>query len=208
MTDPDESARQQDQASASVPPAPPTPPASPYAPPSAYDGAPYVAPAAPRYDSEPAPTVPPPYAPPAYPTAPTAPYGAPSAGNGGAYGAHYPVAPVQQSPGAPPVAPYGYGAYGAYGAPVSGPKTNGLAITSLVLSILGIVWILPFIGSLAGAILGHVAMGQIARNGDGGRGLALTGIIVGWIGVAFTVLIAAFFVFVFAVSASSYSSYS
>ena len=70
------------------------------------------------------------------------------------------------------------------------------------------VWILPFIGSLAGAIMGHIAMGQIARNNEGGRGLALAGVIVGWIGVAFTVLLVVFFVFVFAIGSSSYGTYS
>jgi hypothetical protein len=52
--------------------------------------------------------------------------------------------------------------------------TNGLAIASLVLSVIGCT-------SLIGAILGHVALSQIRRTGQQGRGLALGGVIVGWL---------------------------
>jgi hypothetical protein len=61
-------------------------------------------------------------------------------------------------------------------------STNGMAIASLVLSLVGI--------SLPGAILGHVARNQIKKNpNQEGSGLALAGIIVGWIGTAFYTLI-------------------
>ena len=62
------------------------------------------------------------------------------------------------------------------------PSTNGLAIASLVCSILGI--------SLIGVILGHIALSQINNsNGmQGGRGLAIAGLIIGYIGLAFAVL--------------------
>ena len=39
-----------------------------------------------------------------------------------------------------------------------------------------------------GAILGHVALRRIGEDGRGGRGLALTGVIVGWVGTALLVL--------------------
>jgi hypothetical protein len=42
-----------------------------------------------------------------------------------------------------------------------------------VLSILGCT-------ALVGAILGHVALGQIKRTGQGGRGLAVAGVAIGW----------------------------
>lgn len=126
---------------------------------------------------------PPTYQPPAYPTTPPgyAPYG----------GQGYPGA---QAP-APAYAPPGYGQGYGYAAP---RPTNGLAVASLVLSILGFILVLPFVGSLAGAIMGHVSLNQIKVSGAGGRGLALAGIIVGWAGVAIAAVIALFFILAFA----------
>jgi hypothetical protein len=57
-------------------------------------------------------------------------------------------------------------------APPPQAKTNTLAILSLVFA---------FLVPLVGAILGHVALSQITRRGEQGRGLALAGIIVGWV---------------------------
>ncbi|WP_314431195.1 DUF4190 domain-containing protein [Microbacterium lacticum] len=183
----------------------PTAPLTP--PPPAYDAASYVAPAAPAYDTTPYPPVapssevpayaPPTYAPPAY-VAPPAYGAAPAYGATpeGAYGGY----PVQTTPGAPPVAPYGYGAYPTR-------KTNGVAVASLVLSIVGFLWILPLVGSVAGAIMGHIALGQIKRTGEGGGGMALAGVIIGWAGVALLLLGVLFLFFVVAVSSGS-SQYS
>lgn len=120
------------------------------------------------------------YAPPSYPPSPY--------GNG----------PVQPSPGAPPIMPYGYGGYGGYAAP---RPTNGLAVASLVLSILGLVWILPVIGSIAGVIMGHSSLRQIAQRGEGGRGMAMAGTIIGWIGIGLSVLGVIFFVSLIAIAA-------
>jgi hypothetical protein len=58
------------------------------------------------------------------------------------------------------------------------PSTNGMAIASLITSIAGIVT--AGLGFPVGAILGHVALSQIKRTGQEGRGLALAGIIIGW----------------------------
>jgi len=68
------------------------------------------------------------------------------------------------------------------------PPTNPLAITSLVLSCVGVM-----IGITApiGAILGHVARRQIRQQGGQGDGLALAGIITGWIATGLWVLIVA-----------------
>jgi hypothetical protein len=55
-------------------------------------------------------------------------------------------------------------------------KTNGLAIAALLASLLTF-WIV-------GIVLGHVALSQIKRSGDGGRGLALAGVIIGYVGWA------------------------
>ncbi|MEE9298586.1 MAG: DUF4190 domain-containing protein [Acidimicrobiia bacterium] len=61
------------------------------------------------------------------------------------------------------------------------PRTNGLAIASLVL---GIVWIY-WIGSILAVIFGHQAKKKIDASGgaQGGRGLAVAGLVLGWIGI-------------------------
>ena len=69
-------------------------------------------------------------------------------------------------------------------------QTNNLAIISLVSGILG--WTLvPWIGSLAAIITGHMARAEIRRNSETqeGDGLALAGLIMGWGMVVFSVLI-------------------
>lgn len=65
------------------------------------------------------------------------------------------------------------------------PPTNGLAIASMVL---GIVWIY-WIGSLLALIFGYVALNQIKRTGDQGRGMAIAGIVLGWVAFAGLALI-------------------
>jgi VIT1/CCC1 family predicted Fe2+/Mn2+ transporter len=57
--------------------------------------------------------------------------------------------------------------------------TSGKAVASLVLALLGL--------SLLAVIFGHIARGEIRRS-DGrmsGDGLALAGLIIGWIGMGF-----------------------
>ncbi len=62
------------------------------------------------------------------------------------------------------------------------PVTNGYAIASLVL---GIVW-LWWLGSVLALVFGHTARNQIIASGgrQTGEGLAIAGIVLGWIGVA------------------------
>ena len=76
-------------------------------------------------------------------------------------------------------APAGYAAYQAR-------KTNGMAIASLVLSL---VWVCG-IGSILAIVFGFQAKGQIDRSGgaEEGRGLAIAGIVVGFLGLAFPLL--------------------
>lgn len=61
------------------------------------------------------------------------------------------------------------------------PKTNGMAIASMVL---GIVWIY-WIGSILALIFGYMAKKQIDESGgtQSGRGMAIAGIVLGWVGV-------------------------
>lgn len=66
-------------------------------------------------------------------------------------------------------------------------EMNGLAIASLILGITWIFWI----GSLLGVILGHVALSQIDDTGgrQGGRGMAIAGLVLGYIALGVGALI-------------------
>lgn len=82
--------------------------------------------------------------------------------------------------GAPPpelAAPY----LGGYGYPAPKAGTNPLAIFALVSSVLGVVSVglVGGVGSVLGIALGAVALTQIKRSPQGGRGPALAAILVG-----------------------------
>jgi len=63
-------------------------------------------------------------------------------------------------------------------------RTNGLAIASLVLGILWLFWL----GSLAGLILGLVALKQIKGRNQGGRGIAIAGVVLSVLGLVIFVI--------------------
>ena len=68
-------------------------------------------------------------------------------------------------------------------------QTSTYAVISLVAGILG--WtLIPFLGSIAAIVFGHMARGEIRRsNGQmEGDGLALGGLILGWLSVAMWVI--------------------
>ncbi len=69
------------------------------------------------------------------------------------------------------------------------PKTSGLAIVALVLGIAGLCFWLP---SIAAVICGHLALDQIRDTGGavGGRGLAMAGVVLGWIVIGATAVFA------------------
>ena len=62
--------------------------------------------------------------------------------------------------------------------------TNGLAVASLVLGILWIYWI----GSILALVFGYVAMIQIRERNQAGHGLAVAGIVLGWVGMGIGIL--------------------
>jgi hypothetical protein len=81
------------------------------------------------------------------------------------------------SPSSMPVPPPAY--VPVTGGPAPSRGTNGLAIAALVL---GILWLCA-IGSVLAIVFGFVALNQIKRSGQAGRGLAIAGIVLGIIGV-------------------------
>jgi hypothetical protein len=156
--------------------APPPPPPPPYAPPAAAPaGTPPAANPWGAPQSSPGQWAPPGQAPPA-PYLPTPPAAAPN-------------------PFAPPAPPSPYGQPGAYppppyapsGYPVP-PSTNGLAIAALILGLVG--WMPCGLGSIIAVVFGFVARGQIkeSRGRQSGDGMALAGIILGFLGIALVVL--------------------
>jgi len=118
-----------------------------------------------------------------------------------------PQQPYGQQPYGQPAQPYGQAApqayanpgsqYGGY-QPVQSQGTNTLAIISLVLA---------FVVSLGAVITGHIALGQIKRTGEGGRGLALAGLIIGYAGIAFGLIYIVILIIIGIAGASSAAYY-
>jgi peptidyl-prolyl cis-trans isomerase B (cyclophilin B) len=88
----------------------------------------------------------------------------------------YPVMPIQYPPVVMPVA----------FAPNA--RTNGMAIAAFVCPLV-LCALFPL-----GIIFGHIALSQIARNGEGGKGLAIAGLVISY---AIAAILLMFFVFPF-----------
>jgi hypothetical protein len=73
-------------------------------------------------------------------------------------------------------------------------RTNTLALLALIFGVLGSA-VLPI-------VLGHIALSQIARTGEQGRGMAIAGIVLGWIASAAIVVI----LIIYAVTIASLAS--
>ena len=65
------------------------------------------------------------------------------------------------------------------------PPYDGLAITSFVFGVLWLGWM----GSIVAVVLGHFALSNIGRTQARGRGLAIAGLILGYIWLAILVLL-------------------
>lgn len=122
-----------------------------------------------------------------------------------------PPPPYGQPPGHQPQQGWGQQGWGQqpqgyyppqYYGPMQQKTTNGLAIASMVL---GIVWIY-WIGSILALVLGYVARKQIRERNQNGDGMAIAGIVLGWVGVGFLVLIIAIGLLT-TVAETSYSGY-
>ena len=89
------------------------------------------------------------------------------------------VLPYAAAPQPTAYVPPGYGNPGYGPAPSSG--NDGLAITSLVL---GVLW-LGGLGSVGAIVTGHMSRSKAKQEGRQPSGLALAGLIIGYIGASF-----------------------
>ncbi len=88
----------------------------------------------------------------------------------------------------------------------AGPRTDGLAIASLICGIVGIVCFFLCLGVILGpaaAIMGFISRQRVAASGGtiGGGGLALAGLILGIVG--FVASVVWFFIFIFLIPHNS-----
>jgi hypothetical protein len=122
----------------------------------------------------------------------------------GGYPGYQQSAPAYPMPA--PAPDYGYGYGYAYPQP---RHTNGLAIGAMVVSLASIL--ICGYTAIIGAIMGHVARKQIRERGEDGDGMALTGIIAGWIVfglcVAATIAFIAFAIWAEDTSNTGYDGY-
>jgi len=84
--------------------------------------------------------------------------------------------PAQSS--VPPQRFQGY-LYPPYAYPPSPPPTNAMAIASLVCA---------FLFAPLGIVFGHLSLSQIRRSGEDGRGLAIAGLVIGYVVTIATVV--------------------
>jgi Domain of unknown function (DUF4190) len=85
-----------------------------------------------------------------------------------------------------PQAGYSPGWAGAGGS--AGRQTNSFAVAALVCGVIQFCgfWLL---GTIPAIVLGHIARRQIRQRGEQGAGLALAGLILGYVGIALTVVV-------------------
>jgi hypothetical protein len=109
-------------------------------------------------------------------------YGAPAyaAPQGPGYGA-----PQDPAYGAPQAAAYPYPGPGVPGGPVGAAPKKGLALTSMILGIVAVVLCLvpfiinlAFVIALAGLVVGIIALVQIGKGKQQGKGMGIAGIIM------------------------------
>jgi len=97
----------------------------------------------------------------------------------------------------PPAGPYGQ----PYYQPYAPPRPTGLSVTSMILGIVGVVSFGTFIfPQILAVVFGHIGL----KKEPAGRGMAIAGLITGYIMVAATIV---FWLFVFTTSSRYGSSY-
>lgn len=79
---------------------------------------------------------------------------------------------------------------------VAAAPTNSLAVVSLVAGILS--WLLcPIVAAIVAVVTGHLARSQIRTSGESGGGLAIAGLVLGYVHLLVWAVIAVFWLFVF-----------
>ncbi|NKZ03044.1 DUF4190 domain-containing protein [Actinomadura latina] len=117
----------------------------------------------------------------------------------------------------PPYDPYGYGQQDPYAQSYSQPPavqhhyyggsmpvvppTNGMATASLVCGLIG--FFACGVTSVLAIIFGHVSLSQIKRTGEGGHGMAVTGLILGYLISAGWLIVLVFYILGIAMFAAS-----
>ncbi|WP_110589194.1 DUF4190 domain-containing protein [Microbacterium suaedae] len=115
--------------------------------------------------------------------------------------------PQQTTPPQAPVQPYA--APSAYATPT--PPAHPLAVTAMIcglvapatwlfsgIPVLGmIIAVISPVAILLAIVFGHIALAQIAKSGSSGRGMALTGLIIGYVCLGLGLLFAILAVLVF-----------
>jgi hypothetical protein len=54
--------------------------------------------------------------------------------------------------------------------------------------VLGILW-LWWVGSILAIVFGHVSLHQMRSSGQGGRGMAIAGLVLGYLGLAVLIVV-------------------
>jgi Domain of unknown function (DUF4190)/Domain of unknown function (DUF1707) len=103
-----------------------------------------------------------------------------------------PAAFVPYPPAYEVPSPYAHGRpYDPYANPFAPPpryrRTNGLAVAALILGVTEIFTL--GLTALPALICGHLSKGQIRERDEDGEGMAVTGIVLGWLGVALWLLL-------------------
>lgn len=119
----------------------------------------------------------------------------PASTQGAMYTPSMPIATATYTPSFPSTAPTAPapGSPSLDVTPAAPAKVNGLATAALICGILGLCTGLASIGAI---ILGHIALVQIKKS-DGqltGRGLAIAGLVMGYVWVALEIAVAIFYV--------------
>lgn len=101
-----------------------------------------------------------------------------------------------QPPQGQPTPPSPQPQYGAYQ-----PAQPGYNTMSIV------AFILAFFLSVVGIILGFVALSQIKRTGEQGRGLAIAAIVIGFAEIVLGIIFFIIFVVALGIAATNYQTY-
>ncbi|RGE24282.1 DUF4190 domain-containing protein [Leucobacter sp. wl10] len=67
----------------------------------------------------------------------------------------------------------------------------------MIAGIIGILgWLFTSLFAIAAVIMGHISLSQIRARGDSGRGMAITGLVLGYIAIGFSLLAVIFWFFI------------